>query len=122
MSIVVNKENPKSLDLKAVFKESLLFLLLAVFLFVCSDAMAQVGGGGGFANEAKRMIENVRDGIVIIVGVVAMIALVWTMAQGFQGKKTWSDVLEMSLWIFGAGAAVLAATWFFTSGQKVTFG
>lgn len=122
MSIVVNKESPKSLDLKAVFKESLPFLLLAVFLFVCGDAMAQAGGGGGFANEAKKMIENVRDGIVIIVGVVAMIALVWTLAQGFQGKKTWSDVLEMSLWIFGAGAAVAAAAWFFTSGQKIKFG
>lgn len=120
MSLVVNKNKPKSLDLKAVFKESLPFLLLAGFFFVCGDAMAQAGGG--FANEAKKMIENVRDGIVIIVGVVAMIALVWTLAQGFQGKKTWSDVLEMSLWIFGAGAAVAAAAWFFTSGQRITFG
>lgn len=122
MNSVVNKKSLKSLDLKAVIKESGPFLLSVLFFFVCGDAMAQAGGAGGFADEAKKMIENVRDGIVIIVGVVAMIALVWTLAQGFQGKKTWSDVLEMSLWIFGAGAAVAAATWFFTSGQRITFG
>lgn len=119
MSIVVNKESPKSLDLKTVFKESLPFLLLAIFLFVCGDAMAQ--SGGGFGTEAETMIKNIRNGIVIIVGVICTIALIWTFLQGVQGKKTWGDVLEISLWIFGAGAAVAAATWIFLSGQKISF-
>lgn len=116
MNIVVNK----SLSMKAIFKESLPYLFLMAFFFVCGDAMAQAAGGG-FATEAKSMIDNVQKGIVIVVGAVACIAIVWQLAQGFMGRKTWGDVFETSLWVFGAGAGVAAATWFFTSGQKITF-
>lgn len=114
MSIVVNKVSPIGVFLK----ESLPYLLLVALFFVCSDAMAQAGG---FATEAKSMIDNVQKGIVVVVGAVACIALVWQLAQGFMGRKTWGDVFETSLWIFGAGAAVAAATWFFTSGQTISF-
>jgi|LFRM01.1.fsa_nt_gb hypothetical protein len=113
MNIVVNKS-----PIGVFLKESLPYLLLVALFFVCSDAMAQVGG---FATEAKSMIDNVQKGIVIVVGAVACIALVWQLAQGFMGRKTWGDVFETSLWIFGAGAAVAAATWFFTSGQTISF-
>lgn len=115
MNIVVNKVSPIGVFLK----ESLPYFLLVALFFVCSDAMAQAGG---FATEAKSMIDNVQKGIVIVVGAVACIALVWQLAQGFMGRKTWGDVFETSLWIFGAGAAVAAATWFFTSGQTISFG
>lgn len=92
--------------------------LLIAQLFMAQLAMAQVGG---FANQAKTMMENIRDGIVIIVGVVATIALLWQLAEGFMGRKTWGDVLNACLWIFGAGAAVAAATWVFTAGQGISF-
>lgn len=115
MNIVVNKVSP----VVEFLKESLPYLLLVAFFAVSGDAMAQAGG---FSTEAKSMIDDIQKGIVIVVGAIACIALVWQLAQGFMGRKTWGDVFETSLWIFGAGAAVAAATWFFTSGQKISFG
>ena len=52
--------------------------LLITQLFMAQLAMAQVGG---FVNQAKTMMENIRDGIVIIVGVVATIALLWQVIK-----------------------------------------
>lgn len=91
------------------------FLMMGLLL-ISQMAMAQ-----GFANEAGSMIESIRDGIYLVVGLLACIALLWCLFQGFAGRKTWGDVLEMSLWIFGAGAAITAATWIFTSGGSISF-
>lgn len=91
-------------------------LLMVVLLLGSQMAMAQ-----GFASEAGTMIESIRDGIYLVVGILACIALLWCLFQGFAGRKTWGDVLEMSLWIFGAGAAITAATWIFTSGGSISF-
>ena len=95
-----------------------LWIALVAQLFIAKFAFAQAGG---FAAQASTMLENVRDGIVIVVGVVATIALLWQLAEGFMGRKTWADVLTNCLWIFGAGAAVAAGTWIFTSGQSISF-
>ncbi|CWN75710.1 TPA: TrbC/VirB2 family protein [Neisseria meningitidis] len=76
---------------------------------------------GGFANEAKTMVENIRDGIYIVVGVLATVALLWQFAQGFMGRKTWGDILEASMWIVGAGAAIVLGTWLFTKGGSMSF-
>ncbi len=91
-------------------------ILMVGLLLVSQMAMAQ-----GFANEADSMVTNVRDGIYLVVGSLAAIALLWCLAQGYMGRKTWGDVLEMGLWIFGAGAAITAATWIFTSGGSISF-
>ena len=106
--------------MKLSFKNTkkIFFALAMQFLFI-QVSYAQMGGG--FATQAESMMESIRDGIVIIVGVVATIALLWQLAEGFMGRKTWGDVLSACLWIFGAGAAVAAATWIFTAGQGITF-
>ncbi|WP_300647917.1 TrbC/VirB2 family protein [Paenalcaligenes sp.] len=104
--------------MKLVSKLKMAWMVFMGQLFMAQVALAQVGG---FANQAKSMMENIRDGIVIIVGVVATIALLWQLAEGFMGRKTWGDVLNAGLWIFGAGAAVAAATWVFTAGQGISF-
>ncbi|CAM5186789.1 hypothetical protein OURE66S_01256 [Oligella ureolytica] len=91
--------------------------LVALTLFLMPDlAVAQ-----GFASEAESMLENIALGIHIIVGVVATIALLWTFAEGFMGRKTWADVFTQAAWIIGAGAAISLATWIFTSGQGISF-
>lgn len=91
-------------------------VMTIVLTLLCNVAMAQ-----GFADEASTMIESIRDGIVIIIGIIATVALVWQLAEGFMGRKTWADIFATCLWIFGAGAAVVAATWIFTSGQSISF-
>lgn len=75
----------------------------------------------GFSEEASTMITNIRTGIYTIVGVVATIALLWQMVQGFSGRKTWGDIFETCLWIVGAGAAIALATWLFTKGGSMSF-
>lgn len=91
-------------------------LLMVTLLLGSQMAMAQ-----GFAGEAGTMIQSIADGIYVVVGILATIGLLWCLFQGFAGRKTWGDVLEMSLWIFGAGAAMTAATWIFTSGGSISF-
>ncbi|HEZ7193146.1 TrbC/VirB2 family protein [Kingella negevensis] len=93
------------------------FALMVALGLATQSAMA----AGGFASEAKTMVESIRDGINIIVGVVATIALLWQFAQGFMGRKTWGDILETSMWIVGAGAGIALATWLFTKGGSMTF-
>lgn len=105
--------------MKVVTKVKMGWVVVMTQFLVAHAAFAQMGGG--FATQAQSMMENIRDGIVIIVGVVATIALLWQLAEGFMGRKTWGDVLSACLWIFGAGAAVAAATWIFTSGQGISF-
>ncbi|MDK4525801.1 TrbC/VirB2 family protein [Kingella kingae] len=90
-------------------------------LMVALGLMTQSAMAAGFANEAKTMVENIRDGIYIIVGVIATICLLWQFAQGFMGRKTWGDILEACLWIVGAGAAIVLATWLFTKGGSMSF-
>lgn len=91
-------------------------LMMFALLLGSQMAMAQ-----GFANEAGSMIENIRDGIYLVVGLLAGCSLLWCLFQGFAGRKTWGDVLEIGLWIFGAGAGITAATWIFTSGGSISF-
>ena len=83
--------------------------------------LSQVALAQGFAGEASNLLTNIRTGLIIIIGIVATIALVWTLAEGFMGKKTWPDVLSTCLWIFAAGAGSAGATWIFTSGQSISF-
>lgn len=76
---------------------------------------------GGLETEVTGMMETIRTSIYAIVGVLATIALLWQCAQGFMGRKTWGDVFEAMLWIFGAGAAIAFATWLFTKGGSISF-
>ena len=80
--------------------------------------VAQMALADGFS-EVSSMATTVRTVIYTIVGVVATICLIWQMAQGFGGRKTWGDILETCLWIVGAGAAIAIATWLFTKGGSV---
>lgn len=106
----------------AIFKNKIsnLFVFIMAQMLIADAALAQTTGGG-FSSQASTVITNVRDAIVIVVGLVATIALTWQFAQGFMGRKTWGDIMETSLWIFGAGAGVAAAVWFFNIGKTVTF-
>ncbi|WP_434779051.1 TrbC/VirB2 family protein [Neisseria sp. Ec49-e6-T10] len=102
--------------MKALQKSSINQWLLAAFLsMLCPLTMA-----AGFEGEVTSMIIMVRNGIYAVVGAVATIALLWQFAQGFMGRKTWGDILETALWIVGAGAGIVIATWLFTKGGSMS--
>lgn len=93
-------------------------IVALVALLVPQIALAQ----GGFAATATNALENILDVIVIVVGIIAVFALLWTLAKGFMSDQTsWSDVFIKCLWIVGAGAAPALARWIFATGQKMTF-
>ena len=93
--------------------QPMLFLILGLF--------SQFASAQGFVGQVSNVMTQIRDGIVIVVGLVATIALLWQLAEGFMGRKTWPDVLITGAWILGAGAAVALATWIFTTGQSISF-
>ena len=102
--------------MKAIQKSQIAQWLLAILL----SALCPLTMAAGFEGEITSMITTIRNSIYAIVGVVATIALLWQMAQGFGGRKTWGDILETCLWIVGAGGAVVLATWLFTKGGSMT--
>ena len=90
--------------------------LAAVLALGAQAAMA----AGGF-DQANKIVENIRDGIYTIVGIVCTVLLIWQMVQGASRKKDWMDVLGTCLWILGAGAAIAFGTYLFTEGGKMKF-
>lgn len=89
--------------------------LIVILNLLCPFAMA-----AGFEGEVTSMITTVRNSIYAIVGVIATVCLLWQFTQGFMGRKTWGDILETSLWIVGAGAAIVIGTWLFTKGGSMS--
>ena len=92
-------------------------VLMALFAATTS----QMALAAGFQEEASGMITNIRTAVYSVVGVVAGLCLLWQFAQGWAGRKTWSDILETCLWIVGAGAGIALATWLYTKGGSMSF-
>lgn len=105
--------------MKSITKKDI-FQSLGVGALAAAPSVA-LANAGGFANTASTMLNNMVDGIVIIIGVIAIIALIWQLAEGFMGRKTWPEVLSTSIWIVAAGAAPALAKWLFASGKSMTF-
>lgn len=75
----------------------------------------------GFSADATGIITSIRTAIYAIVGVCAGLALLWCFAMGWSGRKTWTDVLELGLWIVGAAASIALATYLWSKGGSMTF-
>lgn len=95
--------------------------LLNLLTIILLGGLSTVAYSAGFGSAVSGKMTELREAILIVVGVVATIALLWQMAEGFMGKKTWPDVFQTCLWILGAGAAVAIANWVFTTGQGISF-
>lgn len=98
------------------FNKASQWALAIMFSMIATSAMA-----AGFEQEAKGLVEKIRDGIYIVVGVIAGITLLWQFVEGWMGRKTWGDILNTSMWVVGGGAAIVFATWLFTAGGKMSF-
>jgi hypothetical protein len=74
---------------------------------LASPAHAALGG----LDAAKTIADDVKTGLYALVGVVALIYLIYLAAMAFTEKKTWADfgwgVVHVSL----AGAALALGVW-----------
>ncbi|WP_369582719.1 TrbC/VirB2 family protein [Kingella oralis] len=90
---------------------------LCALLLSMQTAMA----AGGFEADITKAATSIQNAIYAVVGVLAAIALLCTFAWGYFGKKHITDVLEVCMWIIGAGASIAAATWLFDIGKGIKF-
>ena len=80
-----------------------------------------LASAAGFEAEAKGMAEKIYKGIYAVVGVVAMIVVLWQCVEGWSGRKSWMDVMATSMWIVVAAAAGAFVTWLWSKGSSMSF-
>lgn len=86
--------------------------ILAPVTFVLMALLASpVNAALGGLDQAKSIAEDVKTGLYALVGVVALIYLIYLAAMAFTEKKTWSDfgwgVVHVSI----AGGALALGAW-----------
>lgn len=101
--------------------EKVHFSLKEAALLVSLMLFTNIANAAGFADTATVALTSIKDGIYTVIGVVAIIALLWQVAQGFMERKTWPEVFTTCAWILAAGAAPALATWLFTTGKSMSF-
>lgn len=77
-------------------------LLGAFFMFSANAALAQ---NAGFLQPANDVLEQVKDAVIAISVVVAIIYIVWQVLEVIFDRKTWSDILGKCLVAIALGAA-----------------
>lgn len=92
--------------------------LTALFLI----AAAPLASASGFEAEGKAMANMIYKGIYGIVGVVAMIVVLWQCVEGWTGRKSWMDILSTCMWVVAAAASAAFVTWLWSKGQGMSFG
>lgn len=91
-------------------------VLMAALLTITSPLAFTAG-----FEEATQMATDIRSNIYAFIGVIAGIALLWCFFMGWSGRKTWADILDIALWIFGAAAAFSLAAFLWAKGGGVSF-
>ena len=93
----------------------------AAALYALLLSMQTAMAAGGFEADITKAATSIQNAIYAVVGVLAAIALLCTFAWGYFGKKHITNVLEVCMWIIGAGASIAAATWLFDIGKGIKF-
>lgn len=83
---------------------------------------APLASAAGFEAEAKGMADKIYKGIYGIVGVVALIIVLWQCVEGWSGRKSWMDILVTCIWVIAAAGSGVLVTWLWQKGQSMTFG
>ncbi|RZT91051.1 hypothetical protein EV681_4574 [Advenella incenata] len=91
-------------------------LMMVTLVMVSQAAMAQ-----GFAAPVIDVVTQIQDGIYALVGVLAIIGLLWQLYEGSQGQKTWPDIGKTCLWIVAAAAVVAIGNWLWATGASISF-
>lgn len=83
---------------------------------------APLASAAGFEADAKEMANKIYKGIYGIVGVVALIIVLWQCVEGWSGRKSWMDILVTCIWVIAAAGSGALVTWLWSKGQSMTFG
>lgn len=83
---------------------------------------APLASAAGFEAETKGMADKIYKGIYGIVGVVALIIVLWQCVEGWSGRKSWMDILVTCIWVIAAAGSGALVTWLWQKGQSMTFG
>jgi hypothetical protein len=89
-------------------KRNNLVALIAVAAGSLGSSAALALGG---LDSANSIAEDIKTGLYLLVGTLAVIYLIYLAAMAFTEKKTWSDFGWGLVHISVAGAAVALATW-----------
>lgn len=114
MSVSKSAALPRKTFGSSLERKALLFVALSMW------AGSSFAAGGGGLSAITGIMENLRSVIYTIVSVLSTIAFIWVCAQGFMGRKSWAEVFELCLWIFGAGGGIALATWIFSQGGSIS--
>jgi hypothetical protein len=93
---------------KSNFVQGLVLMLIGAILGAFFVDPAYALGG---LDEAKTIADDIKTGLYALVGVVALIYLIYLAAMAFTEKKTWSDFGWGVVHISIAGAALALGTW-----------
>ncbi len=84
--------------------------------------MAQTALAQGFAAPIVDGATQFRDGIFILVGLLASMVVLWQCYEGMSRQKTWPDILVTCAWVVAAAASIAAVAWLWAMGQAMSFG
>ncbi len=105
------------LDMKTYFNNFVAkyhHVILAIAISTTSsNALASVGGLGGL-RRAQTAAENIKTGLYALVGVIAMIYLIYLGVMAFTEKKSWADFGWGVVYVSLVGGAVALGGWAWT--------
>lgn len=65
----------------------------------------------GGLDKAKTAAEDIKTGLYAVVGVVAIIYLIWMGVMAFAEKKSWADFGWAVIYVALVGASIAIGTW-----------
>jgi len=83
----------------------------AGFLLTQATAFAATTGG---LPKVQTALEEIKTGLYAVVGVAAVIYLLWLGVMAFSEKKSWSDFGWGVVYVAAVGASVSIASWAWT--------
>ena len=113
--------------IKLIYQNKVVQALLSAFFMsvLSTTAHAQVSGapsGGLFAGNISNVADDVLTTIIWVTFIMAILYILWQVAECLFDRKTWSDIIAKCLIAVAIGAtpAGVAALW--RLGQSVTLG
>jgi hypothetical protein len=83
------------------------FFLSMVLSFGSMPVLAQIGG----LETARNVADNVKTGLYALLGIFALIYLIYLAVLAFTEKKSWSDFGWGVVHVAIAGATIALGTW-----------
>lgn len=96
---------------KSVSTTTKLGLFLSAYLLTIMPASADLAGG---INKTTGIAEQLRDGMLAIGGVIAVIYLLWKALEAWRGRCDWGEFAISVGYVAVAGGSAALAGWAWT--------